>query len=59
MAKKRKISCPHCGGKFTIEQMEGGHITPWAEGGITTADNCQMLCKCCNLCVVTLFYFAF
>lgn len=24
------------------------HITPWCEGGTTTADNCQMLCRDCN-----------
>lgn len=40
--------CPSCGGHFSIEQMEGDHITPWSEGGSTTADNCQMLCKDCN-----------
>ena len=28
--------------------MESDHITPWAEGGVTTAENCQMLCKECN-----------
>jgi 5-methylcytosine-specific restriction endonuclease McrA len=31
-----------------LEEMEGDHITPWAEGGVTTAENCQMLCKECN-----------
>ena len=25
--------------------MEADHIKPWHEGGKTTADNCQMLCK--------------
>ncbi|MCR5822147.1 MAG: DUF262 domain-containing protein [Bacteroidales bacterium] len=40
--------CPHCGKHFELDEMEGDHITPWAEGGITTADNCQMLCKECN-----------
>lgn len=40
--------CPACGGQFSLEQMEGDHITPWSEGGKTTADNCQMLCKDCN-----------
>ncbi|WP_165052407.1 MULTISPECIES: DUF262 domain-containing protein [unclassified Adlercreutzia] len=40
--------CPSCGGHFSIEQMEGDHITPWSEGGATTADNCQMLCRDCN-----------
>ena len=40
--------CPHCGKHFDLEEMEGDHITPWAEGGVTIADNCQMLCKECN-----------
>ncbi len=40
--------CPACGERFALEQMEGDHITPWAEGGTTTVDNCQMLCKRCN-----------
>ena len=40
--------CPKCGKYFELEEMEGDHITPWAEGGVTTAENCQMLCKECN-----------
>jgi len=27
------------------EYMEADHIDPWHDGGHTTADNCQMLCK--------------
>jgi hypothetical protein len=30
---------------FDIGEMEADHITPWHEGGKTTAENCQMLCK--------------
>lgn len=40
--------CPICGKKHDIKEMEADHITPWAEGGKTIADNCQMLCKECN-----------
>lgn len=40
--------CPCCGKHFELEEMEGDHITPWVEGGTTTAENCQMLCKECN-----------
>jgi hypothetical protein len=40
--------CPQCSKHFEIEEMEGDHKTPWHEGGKTTADNCQMLCKNCN-----------
>ena len=34
--------------KFSIEQMQADHITPWAKGGKMTAENCQMLCADCN-----------
>ena len=40
--------CPWCGKHFELEEMEGDHIKPWVEGGVTTAENCQMLCKECN-----------
>lgn len=33
---------------FNIEEMEGDHIKPWAEGGKTIPENCQMLCIPCN-----------
>ena len=34
-----------CGAHFEIDEMGGDHITPWHEGGKTTAENCQMFCK--------------
>ncbi len=37
--------CPVCGEHFEIDDMEADHITPWHEGGKTSAENCQMLCK--------------
>jgi len=37
--------CVKCGQHFELTEMEADHITPWSEGGKTTADNCQMLCK--------------
>ncbi len=40
--------CPLCHKKYDYEQMEGDHITPWRDGGRTTEDNCQMLCRDCN-----------
>jgi len=39
------MSCRHC---FDIYHMEADHIKPWSQGGKTTEDNCQMLCKDCN-----------
>ena len=40
--------CPHCGEHFTEAEMEADHIQPWHEGGQTSNDNVQMLCKPCN-----------
>lgn len=43
--EKQKGICPLCKKNFEISEMEADHITPWIEGGKTTSDNCQMLCK--------------
>lgn len=43
--ERQKGVCPVCRKKFEIEAMEADHITPWHEGGKTSAENCQMLCK--------------
>lgn len=40
--------CLHCKQKFEFERMEGDHIIPWSQGGKTTKENCQMLCRDCN-----------
>ncbi len=43
--------CPFCEKKkqdkkqWDISEMEADHITPWHEGGKTTSENSQMLCK--------------
>lgn len=37
--------CPKCAKHYDIGEMEADHITPWVEGGHTTAANCQMLCR--------------
>ena len=43
--EKQKGICVKCRKHFELSEMEADHITPWHEGGKTTADNCQMLCK--------------
>ena len=43
--EKQKGKCKRCKKPFDISEMEADHITPWHEGGRTTAENCQMLCK--------------
>ena len=40
--------CMICHNHFDFEQMEGDHIIPWCDGGKTSTENCQMLCKSCN-----------
>ena len=40
--------CPLCGGRFDYDLMEADHIVPWARGGRTVEENCQMLCRECN-----------
>jgi uncharacterized protein with ParB-like and HNH nuclease domain len=46
--EKQKGICPVCKERFEIANMEGDHITPWTEGGKTSPENLQMLCKECN-----------
>lgn len=40
--------CVHCKEEFSYNEMEADHITPWSQGGKTTHDNCQILCRTCN-----------
>ena len=42
--ERQKGICPDCKKHFELDGMEADHITPWHEGGKTTAANCQMLC---------------
>ncbi len=46
--ERQNHRCAICGKEFDVEFMEGDHITPWREGGRTTEENCQMLCRECN-----------
>lgn len=41
--------CAICGKECKFEEMHADHITPWSKGGKTVPDNCQMLCRDCNL----------
>ena len=43
--ERQKGICVKCGEHFELDEMEADHITPWHEGGKTSAKNCQMLCK--------------
>jgi hypothetical protein len=46
--EKQNGICTKCNGHFELTEMEADHITPWHEGGKTSSENCQMLCKECN-----------
>ena len=46
--EKQNCICKICKKHFELSEMEADHITPWHEGGKTTEENCQMLCKNCN-----------
>ncbi len=37
--------CVVCQEHFKLSAMEADHITPWHEGGKTSDENCQMLCR--------------
>ncbi|MDE5832312.1 MAG: HNH endonuclease [Desulfovibrio sp.] len=41
--------CALCGEEFEFGAMQADHIVPWSKGGKTTPDNCQTLCRDCNL----------
>lgn len=41
--------CAICGKSFEISEMHADHIKAWSKGGKTVAENCQMLCRDCNL----------
>ena len=41
--------CPICGKHFALAEMHADHIVPWSKGGHTVPENCQMLCRDCNL----------
>ena len=46
--EKQNHKCAICGKELDYEFMEGDHIIPWCDGGRTTIENCQMLCRNCN-----------
>lgn len=46
---KQNGVCPICRQHFEYDEMEGDHIKPWSKGGHTSPENCQMLCKDCNV----------
>lgn len=47
--ERQKGVCPICKKHFDFDKMHADHIIPWANGGRTVPENCQMLCRDCNL----------
>jgi len=47
--EKQNHKCAICGEEFEFEEMHADHIKAWSKGGHTTPENCQMLCRDCNL----------
>lgn len=43
--ERQKGICVVCKQHFELSEMEADHRKPWHEGGKTSAENCQMLCK--------------
>lgn len=43
--EKQNGICVKCNKQFELIEMEADHIKPWHEGGKTSEENCQMLCK--------------
>lgn len=46
--QKQDGVCVKCESEFEYKEMEGDHIIAWSNGGHTTQENLQMLCKRCN-----------
>lgn len=47
--ERQNHKCVYCGKTFEFSEMHADHITPWSKGGKTVRENCQMLCRDCNL----------
>ena len=46
--EKQNHKCKKCGKEIAFSEAQADHITPFAKGGRTIAENCQILCADCN-----------
>ena len=46
--EKQDHKCAKCGKEISFDEAQADHITPFAKGGRTIAENCQILCADCN-----------
>lgn len=47
--ERQNHTCACCGKPITWANAHADHIKPWSKGGRTVEENCQILCKKCNL----------
>ncbi len=47
--EKQGHACAICGKQVEFGEMHADHVTLWSKGGRTVPENCQMLCRDCNL----------
>ena len=47
-SNKGWYTCPKCGKKFRLKDMDADHIEPKSKGGDNTTYNMQLICKHCN-----------
>lgn len=46
--KRDKMMCQYCGAQPGSEELTIDHVTPRAQGGLTTWENCVLACVECN-----------
>jgi hypothetical protein len=46
--KRDKLTCQYCGAQPGSEELTIDHVTPRAQGGLTTWENCVLACVECN-----------
>jgi len=47
--KRAGYACSLCGSALTMITAEPHHIVPVSEGGLTTPENLQILCRACHV----------
>jgi superfamily II DNA or RNA helicase len=45
---RQRRTCATCGREMPRDLVEGDHIQPWSQGGLTILGNLQALCVACN-----------
>lgn len=48
LVKRDRSVCQYCAKKLTASQITIDHVTPRAQGGITSFTNCVVCCHTCN-----------